>query len=412
MNILHTSDWHLGHSLYGRRRYGEFQAFLAWLLKLIHKERVDVLLLSGDVFDSALPGTQAQALYYGFLRDVSAPSCPCRHVVVIAGNHDSPTFLDAPGGLLSAMHIHVVGRAREPEEETLVLRGPDGDDALIVCAVPFLRDRDLYRACDGDSAETRDLRMAEGMREHYRRAALEAERLRAGRDMPVLAMGHLFAAGGAVFGDDNVRDIRVGSLGQVDAGVFPPTFDYVALGHLHAAQKVHGEERLRYCGSPLPMGFDEAARPREVRLISTEGRTVRSRAVPVPRFQRLERVEGSLEEIEAGLAALSESDESVWAEVAYTGTEAATNLRERVEDMARGPVEILRVRNMRLLPEGMQADPEQESLEELRVEEVFERRLKEAFPDRDANDATLVSLRALFQEAVAAAREKEQTCAS
>ncbi len=412
MNILHTSDWHLGHSLYGRRRYGEFQAFLSWLLELIRRENVEVLLLAGDVFDSALPGTQAQALYYGFLRDVSAPDSPCRHVVVISGNHDSPTFLDAPGGLLSAMHIHVVGRAREPEEECLLLNGADGSPALVACAVPFLRDRDLYRASDGDGADERDARMAEGMKEHYRRAALEAERLRAGRDIPVLAMGHLFAAGGQAFGDDGVRDLRVGSLGQVSADVFPPLFDYVALGHLHSAQKVHGEERLRYAGSPLPMGFDEAARPREVRLLSTKGRNVSSRGVAVPSFQRLERVEGSLADIEKALRKLSQEKESVWAEVVHTGSEPVADLRERVEDMARGPLEILRVRNLRVLPEGMEADPEQETLEELGVEDVFERKLKDAFPERAKDDPALEDLRVLFREAVAAAREKEQSCAS
>ena len=415
MKILHTSDWHLGHSLYGRRRHEECRAFLDLLTALIREECVEALIVAGDIFDSALPGNQAQSLYYDFLRRAASENSPCRHVVVVAGNHDSPSFLDAPSGLLSAMHIHVTGRARTPEEETLLLRGPHGDPELVVCAVPFLRDRDLYRASDGDGADDRDRLLAEGMKEHYRLAALEAERLRGDLPVPILATGHLFAAGGVTGGDVGVRDLRVGSLGQVQADVFPASFDYVALGHLHAAQKVHGEERLRYTGSPLPMGFDETARGHEVRLLETEGRRVSSRSVAVPVFQRLERVEGDLPAILQRLDELSACGESVWAEVLHTGRDTVADLRRRVEEHVSGGLEILRIRNARLLPEGMDADPDQDVLEELGVEAVFERRLREAFPDAAPDDGRLEELRMLFREAAAAAplnNGEEDPCAS
>ncbi len=414
MKILHTSDWHLGHHLYGRRRYEEFRRFLAWLVDLIRDEGVEALIIAGDVFDSSIPGNPAQKLYYDFLHDVSASGSPCRHVVVIAGNHDSPAFLDAPAGLLSGMNIHVTGRARSPEEETFLLCGAGGEPELVVCAVPFLRDRDLYRAADGDSMDERDRLMAEGMKDHYLRAAQAAERLRAGRAVPMLATGHLFAAGGVISGDDGVRDLRVGSLGQVDAGVFPAAFNYVALGHLHSAQRVHGEERLRYTGSPLPMGFDEVCRGHEVRILETQGDGIVSRGVNVPVFQRLERVGGDIAEIESRLDELSASGESVWVEVLYTGSSMISDLRRRVEEHASGAVEVLRIRNARLLPEGMDADPEQDDLEELGVEAVFERRLQEAFPDAAPDDPALKELRATFREAAAAALfdEEDASCAS
>lgn len=403
MNILHTSDWHLGHSLFGRRRHEEFRRFLDWLLETVHRERVDVLVMAGDVFDSALPGNPAQAAYYGFLRRLMTGG-GCRHVVIVAGNHDSPAFLDAPAALLSAMDIHVTGRAREPEEETLLLRGPDGSPELIVSAVPFLRDRDLYRACDGDDPEERDRRMAEGMKEHYARAAEQVRRLREEHgDLPALATGHLFAAGGLTAPDDGVRDLRVGSLGQVPADVFPDDFDYVALGHLHLPQKVNGREHIRYSGSPLPMGFNETGRRKEVCLLSLEGRRVSYRRVDVPVFQRLEKVEGDLPALERRLEELSRCGESVWAEVMYTGTEPVPDLRERVEAYATGGLELLRIRNARSLEGGLDADPEDADLEDLGVEDVFERRLREAFPDRDVDDPELEELRAAFREAAAAA---------
>ena len=110
MKILHTSDWHIGRTLYGRRRYEEFEAFLAWLLATVEREQVAALLIAGDVFDSSTPGIRAQELYYRFLCRV-AGSC-CRHVVAIAGNHDSPSFLEAPRELLRALDVHVVGAER------------------------------------------------------------------------------------------------------------------------------------------------------------------------------------------------------------------------------------------------------------------------------------------------------------
>ena len=413
MKILHTSDWHLGHSLYGRRRHEEFRRFLSWLRELMDREGIEALVVAGDVFDSAAPGTQTQALYYDFLREVTSEGSSCRHVVIVAGNHDSPAFLDAPAGLLSSMHVHVTGRARAPEEEVLNLCGADGETELIVCAVPFLRDRDLYRAKDGDGMDERDRLMAEGMKEHYRLAAEAAERLRAGRKVPILATGHLFAAGGSTSGDDGVRDLCVGSLGQVEADVFPENFDYVALGHLHAAQKVHGEERLRYTGSPLAMGFDEAKRGHEVRILSTDGAGITSIGVEVPVFQRMEKVEGDMEAIERRLEELSATGESVWAEVLHTGEESVPELRRRVEERVSGKLEVLRIRNAHFLAEGMDADPAQEDLEDLGVDEVFERRLREAYPGREAQDRELEELREAFRETVAAVRDgEEESCAS
>ena len=107
MKILHTSDWHLGRSLYGRKRYEEFSSFLDWLAQTIEEEKVDALLVAGDVFDNSTPSNRAQELYYRFLCRVAA-SC-CRHVVVIAGNHDSPSFLNVPKELLRALNVYVVG---------------------------------------------------------------------------------------------------------------------------------------------------------------------------------------------------------------------------------------------------------------------------------------------------------------
>ena len=140
MRVLHTSDWHLGRSLFGQKRYEEFSAFLDWLARTLQEKEVDVLVVSGDIFDSGTPSNRAQRLYYDFLRQVYLSSC--RHVVITAGNHDSPSMLGASREILQVLDVHVVGNLPEdPAEEIKVLRDAQGKVALIVCAVPFLRGR-------------------------------------------------------------------------------------------------------------------------------------------------------------------------------------------------------------------------------------------------------------------------------
>jgi len=197
MKLLHTSDWHIGRALYGRKRYEEFDAFLNWLAALIEQENIDVLLVAGDVFDSSTPSNRAQELYYRFLCRVA--SSAKRHVVITAGNHDSPTFLNAPKELLKFLNVHVVGCVSEsPEDELLVLSGADSGPQLLVCAIPYLRDRDIRMAEAGESMEDKERKIIDGIRLHYRSVCRAAEEKRTGfaRPVPIVAMGHLFTAGG------------------------------------------------------------------------------------------------------------------------------------------------------------------------------------------------------------------------
>jgi len=399
MNILHTSDWHLGQTLYGKKRLEEFRLFLDWLKQLIIEEHIDVLLVSGDIFDSALPSNHAQALYYRFLRDVS--SGPCRHIVVTAGNHDSPSFLDAPRALLSALDVHVTGSPLTPEEEVLVLRDTEDGAQLIVCAVPFLRDRDLFRAVSGDTFEERDRQLAEGLKEHYRRCADEVSRLRSLHgDIPAIAMGHLFTAGSTVAGDDGVRDLRIGSLGQVDASVFPSEFDYVALGHLHIPQIVARQERIRYSGSPLPMGFGEAGQQKKVFIIESQGRKLQTRSVDVPLFQKLEQITGDWNHIVNRLEELTRLAEPVWVEVLYTGPTIISDLPERLQDIVSGPVEILRVRNALTFRPTLVPVEDMPALEDMDVHDVFEQRLNGLIQKGDASEKQVNELRTTYAAAV------------
>lgn len=375
MKLLHTSDWHIGRTLYSRKRYEEFEAFLTWLAETIQHHAIDALLVAGDIFDTSAPSNRAQELYYRFLCRVAAASC--RHVVVIAGNHDSPSFLNAPKELLKALDVHVIGSITEsPEDEVLVLRNEQDVPELIVCAVPYLRDRDIRVTEAGESVDDKERKLIDGIRTHYAAVATLAEQKRKelGGDIPIVGMGHLFAAGGQTIDGDGVRELYVGSLAHVTAGIFPASFDYLALGHLHIPQKVNGSETIRYSGSPLPMGFGEAKQQKSVCQVAFNNAAASVQLIDVPVFQKLERVKGDWDGISSRILELSVSDSRGWLEVIYEGDEVIGDLRDRLESAIAGThMEILRIKNNRIIDRVLGQIHEQETLDDLNVNDVFER---------------------------------------
>ncbi|HHO76560.1 MAG TPA: exonuclease subunit SbcD [Deltaproteobacteria bacterium] len=395
MKILHTSDWHIGRALYGRKRYAEFKAFLNWLADLIEREDIDVLLVAGDVFDNSTPSNYAQGLYYGFLCRVAA--LPERHVVVTAGNHDSPTFLNAPRELLKFLNVHVVGSVSDiPDDEVIVLHGPDKEPSLIVCAVPYLRDRDIRTAEAGESVEDKERKIIEGIRVHYRTVcdAAEQKRERMNKAVPIVAMGHLFTAGGQSIDGDGVRELYIGSLAQVRTDVFPESIDYLALGHLHIPQRVGGSNFMRYCGSPLPIGFKEALQEKQVVLVEFSGNVPVVTTVSVPRFQDIETIKGDWQSISEAIDNLKLNGSTAWLEVVYEGAEIAGNLREMLDEaMEATGLEILRVRNNRVLELAMKGMDSEEMLDDLDVSDVFKRCLESHEVPEDQRPALLSAYR-------------------
>lgn len=394
LRVLHTSDWHLGRTLYGRKRHETFAAFLDWLADTIRQQRIDVLVVAGDVFDTSAPSNRSQELYYRFLRRVMDT---CRHIVVVAGNHDSPSFLSAPGELLRALDVHVVGAVTDtPEDEILTLRDADGEPELIVCAVPYLRDRDIRLVEPGESVEDKERKLVEGVRRHYEAVAALAEARRSRPDLPVLATGHLFAAGGKTAEGDGVRQLYVGSLARVTADCFPETIDYLALGHLHLPQKVGGSETRRYSGSPIPMGFGETG-VKQVCVVDFAGRRAAVTPLAVPVFQELEQIEGPWDRIESRLRALAVAGSRAWLEIVYTGDTLISDLRERLDALTDGTgMAVLRVKNARLMERALERE-DADTLDTLDVHEVFERCLAAHEVPEEQREA----LRLAYRETVA-----------
>ncbi len=379
MKILHTSDWHLGRSLFGRKRYHEFEGFLDWLLQTIEEQRVDLLVVAGDIFDTSTPPNRAQELYYAFLCKVSR-SC-CQHVIIIGGNHDSPSFLNAPRDLLRAMNVVVIGAMMDrPEDEVIVLHDRQDRPQAIVCAVPYLRDREIRLVEPGETIDEKNAKLVEGLTRHYAEVCAAAARKRGelGHDLPVIATGHLFTAGGRTVEGDGVRELYVGSLVHVEDSAFPPEIDYLALGHLHQAQTVGKKEHVRYSGSPLPMGFGEASQQKKVVLASFDGRQPVIEELAIPCFQELERIRGNLDALHARIGELKAAGSRAWLEVEYNGRDMVNDLRELLDEVVAGSgLEILRIKNARMI-ERMIGQVEEETLDDLAPGDVFARCL-EAF---------------------------------
>jgi len=448
MKILHTADWHLGRSLYGRKRYEEFTAFLDWLAQTIEEQKVDALLVAGDVFDTSTPSNRAQELYYRFLFRVAA-SC-CRHVVIIGGNHDSPSFLNAPKELLRALNVYVVGSMTEdPADEVIVLKNNpqisqmDADDVeAIVCAVPYLRDKDVRTVEPGETIDDKNRKLVEGIKAHYAEVVKIAERKREEiiqqsainnphSQIPIVAMGHLFTAGGKTVEGDGVRELYVGSLAHVGEDVFPSSIDYLALGHLHVPQTVGSAEHIRYCGSPIPMGYGEATQQKKVVLIEfnpkmtqenssadfaderrlkvkkaicENPRNLRITEKAVPCFQELVRIVGSLDAIHAKLEELKKKESAAWLEIEYIGSDIIGNLREMLEEAMDGSaMEIRRIKNRRVMDRVISTVAEDETLDDLNAGDVFTRCL-DAFevPDEDREE-----LRDSYNEIIKSLHEED-----
>lgn len=378
MKILHTSDWHLGRTLYSKKeRQEEHTAFLEWLLKTINEYSIDLLLIAGDIFDTASPSSTSQKMYYDFL--IKVRTAGCENVIVVGGNHDSPSFLNASKDILAALNVAVVGNATENiEDEIIIVEDKKGNPTVIVCGVPFLRERDISRFAEGENYSDRSKRINDNIKKHYEEIGKIAvsKRKELGKEIPIIATGHLSVAGGQRNEDDGVRETYIGNIEAVGSDIFPDTFEYVALGHYHIPSKI--KEHIRYCGSPIPMGFGEAKQTKCVYIIDfTKSNNIVTIEIPV--FQKLESIVGDKIFIEKRLAELKKEKSSIWVEVIYKGDEIFPDfLKWTNEQVADSKIEVLKLQNRQHLKEVLTTNDTTDSLDELNAFDVFDKLLEKA----------------------------------
>ncbi len=294
MKILHTADWHLGKKLYKKDLTEEHNLFFGWLIETIKAREIDLLLISGDVFDSANPPNEARQLYYGFLAKMVLLNC---RIIITGGNHDAPSMLDAPRELLAMLNISIVGGVPENKIEMLLPFPPQNPD-IVIAAIPYLRDSEIRQAIDNESFDNKIEAMKQGIRTFYDNVAEQAKNRFP--TIPLLAMGHLYARG--VTTSDSEREIQIGNLASFDANDFSADFVYVALGHIHRPQQVGNSGRVRYSGSPISLSFSEKNDIKIVIEICFENQQIVTiEPLQVPQFRQLRHISGSFEEVKKQL---------------------------------------------------------------------------------------------------------------
>lgn len=344
MRILHTADWHLGQKFCEKDRKEEHQFFLNWLLQTIRQQKVDALVVAGDIFDVGNPPNYALKQYYDFLRQVIKY---CNNIIITGGNHDSANNLNAPKELLQYFKIHVVGGATTNiADEIVEIKNEEGQLIGAVAAVPFLKSGDIRKSVAGETYEERVKQIKLGIQKHY---ADLAQLMQSYKDnkLPILATGHLYAAGSTT--SESEKDIHIGNQGQVEAETFPKIFDYVALGHLHRPQIVNKLNHICYSGSPIPLSFSERKDNKQVVLVEfEEGKVSEVTKIEIPVSRKLIRFTGALAEVKQQLYDFQVNEEELmpWIEIHVSLLVYHTDLNEQLQKIAADKkVKILKIKS-------------------------------------------------------------------
>ena len=405
MRLFHTSDWHLGQNLHGQDRDFEHACFLAWLLTQLSEQQPDVLLIAGDIFDTVNPPVKAQERLYDFI--VSAhEQQPKLTIVMIAGNHDSGSRIELPAPLMRRLRTHALGRVLwlddgQLDAERLLIPLPDanGETAAWCLALPFLRPAEVTGAHLGD-----DYLRGIGQVHEWLIAAANAKRT---PGQALIAISHAHMAGGSV-SEDSERSLIIGNAEALPASLFGPSISYVALGHLHKPQRVNGEERIRYCGSPIPLSFSEIGYQHQILDVTLEGETLVSvEPLLIPRAVNLQRIGPlPLAEILTQLAELPDTDlladtqRQPWLEVRVKLDEPQPDLRQQIETALQGKsVRLVRI-SAEYAGSGSRASDDDArliELDQLTPQELFSRAWQDNYGS-EADEQTLKDFAVLLQE--------------
>lgn len=339
IRILHTSDWHLGLETHGHERLSEQALFLDWLVETAEREAVDALLVAGDVYDVVNPSVSSQSLFATFLVRLHERVPRCQ-VVVVAGNHDSGARLEIPRPLgLALGEIQLLGtfQPSDPTRHALRLRNASGGHAAWCLAIPFLRASDLdCRVQEGEGPEQAFVRALKTAYGALSQACREID-----DSLPIVAMGHLTLSGSERTGSER---LLIGGVESIPVDALAEGADYVALGHIHRAQSWK-DGSVRYCGSPLPIDFDERDGAHRVLLVelSTPGAAPLVRELEVPRkvpMLRFPREGGSWEDAVREIEAYDDASyrgqpSGLWplVEIRYRAEGPRPDLREQVETL-------------------------------------------------------------------------------
>jgi exonuclease SbcD len=313
-------------------------------------------------------------------------------LVIVAGNHDSVSMLNESKSLLSYLDTQVSSQAslEDLASHVIALKDKSGEVAAWVCAVPYLRPKDVMKSISGQSEQDKKLGLLQHIGDFYQQVyELACEKNKSLKQpVPIIGTGHLTAMGGQV--SESVRDLYVGTLEALPTSVFPK-FDYLALGHIHRAQAITKDGRFRYSGSPIPLSFDELGREKSLVVIDTAAFVAQGPAMDlfdekqepiqlhtIPIFQPMQSLKGNLKDVLKQIDKLAIIDGTMlWLEVTVIADEYLSDVHKRLVEAIEGKsIELLRVMRKSAVDTKKAAFESRQTLSELTVKEVFEKSLQ------------------------------------
>ncbi len=326
MKILHTSDWHIGKQLHKIDLSDDLELFFKWLLNTIEKEQIDLLLVSGDVFDQANPSQTAFKQYYDFLKRMLKTDCK---IILTGGNHDAASVINAPKQLLEALDIKVVGGATENLKDLFIEFHKNGVN-LVVAAVPFLKDKDIRKSVEGESYSDKIEQIKEGIKVYFSNVNEHYKKNFDGHKY--IVMGHLYVQGSFI--SESMRDIQIGNQAGVEGGVFGDAPHYVALGHIHKPYAVSNSKNIHYSGSPVSLSFSEKSDIKQVNIIHISNDSTKVEIVEVPKFRNLISFSGTLNEVAIMVNEYDQvSDLMALGEIVVNEENESISIRQEFEDL-------------------------------------------------------------------------------
>jgi exonuclease SbcD len=402
--IIHTSDWHLGQYFMGKSRQAEHQQFLQWLIDTAIQQDVQAIIVAGDIFDTGSPPSYARQLYNQFIVKLQATGI---HLIILGGNHDSVATLGESKELLACLNTHVIpGALADINDQVITLSNAEHEPQAIVCAIPYLRPRDILQSEAGQSGSEKQQSLQQAISDHYQSIFALAKIKQAdikkasGHLVPIIATGHLTTVGAK--SSESVRDIYIGSLEAFPSSAFPAA-DYIALGHIHRPQLVGGSEHIRYCGSPIPLSFDELNNAKTILLVEfNNDQFIAAKPKEVPRFQPMHLIKGDLDTIAAEiktLAAQYDASQPAWLDIEVSTQDYLNDLHQRIQTLVEDlPLEVLLLRRERKQRLHSIESETQETLQELTPKQVFEKRLALQNWEEDSQAAKKVRITLAFDE--------------
>ncbi len=384
MKILHTSDWHIGKKLYNKSIDETLEYFFSWLEKIIAEEEIDILLVAGDIFNTPYPSQTSLKLYYQTLFKLSKTNL--RQIIIIGGNHDSVSNLNAPKEILYALDITVIGGVPEKTEDLIIeIKNEKQETELVVAAVPFLRERDIRISETGQTFKERLEKINKGIENFYNKVSENLYKFKE-KNIPIIGMGHLFVSDVSDV-DEEEKERVVGGLQQIKSSQIPEIFDYFALGHIHKALRVGRKDNFRYSGSPIQLSFSEINNKNQIIIADFKGKDIKIQQIFVPKFRNLLHLKGTFAQISQNIENYtSDKKLQTWTDIEIVEQKEIPNLDKMIQELKERTknIEIIRSRyTFTDIQDEIEKKFEQKTnLKDLKPVEIFDKIL-ENYTEKD-----------------------------